>query len=109
MLVANTSIANSREARSLSEPLLQVGGGGGDGEQESQGIRWWKRVLDLEEAKKQALISLPMILTNVFYYLITLVSVMFAGHLGQLELAGATLANSWATVTGFAFMVISNN
>ncbi|GMN75652.1 hypothetical protein TIFTF001_056639, partial [Ficus carica] len=30
---------------------------------------------------------------------------MFAGHLGQLELAGATLANSWATVTGFAFMV----
>ncbi|KAJ0046671.1 hypothetical protein Pint_04596 [Pistacia integerrima] len=45
-----------------------------------------------------------MIVTNVFYYAITLVSVMFAGHLGQLELAGATLANSWATVTGFALM-----
>ncbi|GLT29430.1 hypothetical protein SLA2020_042990 [Shorea laevis] len=29
---------------------------------------------------------------------------MFAGHLGELELAGATLANSWATTTGFAFM-----
>jgi MATE family multidrug resistance protein len=62
-------------------------------------------VLDVEEAKNQILFSLPMILTNVFYYLITLVSVMFAGHLGELELAGATLANSWAMVTGFAFMV----
>ncbi|KAG6635460.1 hypothetical protein CIPAW_11G044000 [Carya illinoinensis] len=30
---------------------------------------------------------------------------MFAGHLGDSELAGATLANSWATVTGFAFLV----
>ncbi|TYG71616.1 hypothetical protein ES288_D05G411300v1 [Gossypium darwinii] len=66
--------------------------------------RWWKNVLDLEEAKKQVLFSLPMIVTNVVYYSITLVSVMFAGHLGELQLAGATLANSWATVTGFAFM-----
>lgn len=67
--------------------------------------RWWKRVLDVEEAKKQLLFGLPMILSNVFYYSITLVSVMFAGHLGDLELAGSNLANSWATVTGLAFMV----
>nr|TYH74556.1 hypothetical protein ES332_D05G407100v1 [Gossypium tomentosum] len=66
--------------------------------------RWWKNVLDLEEAKKQVLFSLPMIVTNVVYFSIPLVSVMFAGHLGELQLAGATLANSWATVTGFAFM-----
>ena len=67
----------------------------------------WKKVLflDVEETRNQILFSLPMILTNVFYYMITLVSVMFAGHLGELELAGATLANSWAMVTGFAFMV----
>lgn len=67
--------------------------------------RWWKKVLDLQEAKNQVIFSLPMILTNVFYFSITMVSVMFAGHLGELELASATLANSWATVTGFAFMV----
>ncbi|TXG73748.1 hypothetical protein EZV62_002327 [Acer yangbiense] len=74
--------------------------GGGDG-------GWWRKVLvfDVEEAKNQVLFSLPMILTNVFYYSIPLVSVMFAGHLGHLQLAGATLANSWATVTGFAFMI----
>ncbi|KAK8643798.1 hypothetical protein V6N13_013076 [Hibiscus sabdariffa] len=69
-----------------------------------EGRCWWKNVLDLEEAKSQVLFSLPMILTNLVYFSLTLVSVMFAGHLGELHLAGATLANSWATVTGFAFM-----
>ncbi|XP_014500677.1 protein DETOXIFICATION 19-like [Vigna radiata var. radiata] len=67
--------------------------------------KWWKKVLDMEEAKHQLLFSLPMILTNLFYYLITLVSVMLVGHLGDLQLAGATLANSWFSVTGVALMV----
>ncbi|KAK7830808.1 protein detoxification 19, partial [Quercus suber] len=92
-MLANTNLERKT-------PLIEAG----HGEEETK-KRWWQRVLDVEEAKKQVLFSLPMILTSVFYYLITLVSVMFAGHLGELELAGATLANSWATVTGFAFMV----
>ncbi|XP_039002719.1 protein DETOXIFICATION 19-like [Hibiscus syriacus] len=65
---------------------------------------FWKRVMDLGEAKTQILFAVPMVLSNVFYYLITMVSVMFSGHLGEVELAASTLANSWATVTGFAFM-----
>eukprot|EP00258_Populus_trichocarpa_P020821 XP_024436840.1 protein DETOXIFICATION 18 isoform X2 [Populus trichocarpa] len=73
-------------------------------DQNGEGRCWWIKLLDVEEGKDQVLFSLPMILTNAFYYLITLVSVMFAGHLGQLELAGATLGNSWCTVTGIAFM-----
>ncbi|CAA0808536.1 MATE efflux family protein LAL5 [Striga hermonthica] len=67
--------------------------------------RWWGRAIDVEEAKGQVLFALPMILTNVSYYFIPLVSVMFAGHLGDLELAGSNLANSWAAVSGFALMV----
>ncbi|KAM1763939.1 hypothetical protein ACFX11_003235 [Malus domestica] len=67
---------------------------------------WWNELLDREEAKKQVVLSLPLILTNVCFYLIPVVSVMFAGHLGELELAAANLANSWATVTGFAFMEV---
>ena len=72
--------------------------------------RWWSwtyKLLDMEEAKRQVLFSLPMIITNVCYYAIPLISVMFAGHLGQLQLASSNLANSWATVTGFSFMVFS--
>nr|GEW53419.1 protein DETOXIFICATION 19-like [Tanacetum cinerariifolium] len=64
---------------------------------------WWNKLLDYEEAKNQMLFSLPMIITNVAYYSIPLVSVMFAGHLGEVELAAANLANSWATVTGLSF------
>ncbi|KAF8364900.1 hypothetical protein HHK36_033110 [Tetracentron sinense] len=64
----------------------------------------WKVFMDVEEAKNQVFFSVPMIVTNLSYYSITLISVMFAGHLGQSELAGSTLANSWATVTGFALM-----
>ncbi|BFG29184.1 hypothetical protein CerSpe_154580 [Prunus speciosa] len=85
--------------------LERINAKGHGDEEEANKPRWWKKALDVEEAKKQVFFSLPMIFTNLFYHLITLVSVMFAGHLGKLELAGATLANSWAIVTGFAFMV----
>ncbi|XP_062090445.1 protein DETOXIFICATION 18-like [Humulus lupulus] len=83
----------------VREPLIEV-----EGNKDRRG-KWWNRVLGAEEAKQQVLFSLPMIITNGFYYLIPLISVMFAGHLGQLPLAGATLANSWATVSGYAFMI----
>ncbi|KAK8638266.1 hypothetical protein V6N13_136702 [Hibiscus sabdariffa] len=66
--------------------------------------RCWKKVVDFAEAKVQILFAVPMVLCNVFYFSITLISVMFAGHLGDVELAASTLANSWATVSGFAFM-----
>ncbi|ONI12684.1 hypothetical protein PRUPE_4G178800 [Prunus persica] len=63
------------------------------------------KLLDVEEAKKQVLFSLPTTLTNVMFYFITLVSVMFAGHLGQLQLAAANLAMSWASATGLAVVI----
>ncbi|XP_078433706.1 protein DETOXIFICATION 18-like [Wolffia australiana] len=48
-----------------------------------------------------------MILTNVAYYCIPLISVMFAGHLGDIKLAGATLGNTWASFSGFAVAGLS--
>ncbi|KNA08349.1 hypothetical protein SOVF_163430 [Spinacia oleracea] len=87
-------------------PLLVAEGGvHGGGKSVKEEKLWFERIVDVKEAKDQILYSLPMILTNVFYYLIPIVSVMFAGHLGQIQLAGSNLANSWATVTGFAFMM----
>ncbi|OAY83644.1 protein DETOXIFICATION 18-like [Ananas comosus] len=80
-----------------SSPLLEASSKKG-------GWSWVRKVVDVEEAKGQLLFAVPMILTNVSYYAITLVSVMFAGHLGDVELAGATLGNSWGTVTGMALM-----
>ncbi|XP_015170155.1 protein DETOXIFICATION 19-like isoform X2 [Solanum tuberosum] len=68
---------------------------------------WCAKLIDVEEAKNQMLFSLPMIVVNSCFYFINLVSVMFAGHLGKLELAASNLANSWAMVTGFSFMAQS--
>ncbi|KAJ7948672.1 Protein DETOXIFICATION [Quillaja saponaria] len=108
-MLANTSLDGNV---SMSAPSLEIIENRSDGEEREQTEEtreqlggWWEKVLDMKEAKTQIFFSLPMILTNVCYYLITLVSVMLAGHLGKLQLAGATLANSWATVTGFAFMI----
>ncbi|XP_058754828.1 protein DETOXIFICATION 18-like [Vicia villosa] len=67
--------------------------------------KWRNKILDIEEAKHQVMFSLPMILTKLLYYSIAMVSVMLVGHLGELELAGATLANSWFGVTGVAVTV----
>ncbi|XP_066315114.1 uncharacterized protein [Miscanthus floridulus] len=63
---------------------------------------WLGRVVDTEEAWAQLQFAVPMILTNRAYYGIPLVSVVFSGHLGDVQLAGATLGNSWATVTSYA-------
>ncbi|KAF8024078.1 hypothetical protein BT93_F1323 [Corymbia citriodora subsp. variegata] len=91
-----------------SSPLLQPALQEEEDRSTTRGRTWWQRALDVEEGKRQVLFSMPMILTSLAYYGIPLASVMFAGHLGELELAGATLANSWATVTGFAFMTGSS-
>ncbi|CAL4973826.1 unnamed protein product [Urochloa decumbens] len=84
-----------------------------DGHQERRprrgGLRlcssWLGRVVDTEEACAQLRFAAPMILMNMFYYGIPLVSVMFSGHLGDVQLAGATLGNSWVTVTGLAVVI----
>lgn len=76
------------------------------GEEHNSGRHGWlSRFVDVDEAKLQIAFSAPMILTNISYYAIPLISVMFAGHLGDIELAGATLGNSWFTVTGIAVMI----
>ncbi|KAG0496141.1 hypothetical protein HPP92_000709 [Vanilla planifolia] len=84
-----------------SSPLV------GEEENNSDGEERWlmMRLVGGEEALIQIAFSVPMILTNMSYYGIPLFSVMLAGHLGDLELAGATLGNSWFTVTGIALMI----
>ncbi|KAK8482178.1 hypothetical protein V6N11_024314 [Hibiscus sabdariffa] len=44
-----------------------------------------KKVVDFAEAKVQILFAVPMVLCNVFYFSITLISVMFVGHLGDVR------------------------
>ncbi|XP_037453510.1 protein DETOXIFICATION 18-like [Triticum dicoccoides] len=90
-----------------SAPLLLGGcepADGKGGEAKPCSPAWLRHLIDTEEAWAQLQFAVPMVLTNMSYYGIPLVSVMFSGHLGDAQLAGATLGNSWATVTGYAFV-----
>ncbi|TVU40237.1 hypothetical protein EJB05_13690, partial [Eragrostis curvula] len=97
-------------------PLLRDfhlhGGGDGGGEKAEElpatRSRWWLE-WDAAEAAGQLAFAAPMVVTSMAYFAIPLVSVMYAGRLGELELAAATLGNSWGTVTGIALMVYCND
>lgn len=57
------------------------------------------------EVQKQVSIAGPMVCVALLQYLVNVVSVMFVGHLGELELASASIANSFAGVSGTSLII----
>lgn len=64
-----------------------------------------KREIVVEEVKKQLWLAGPLVSVNLLLYCLQMISVMFVGHLGELSLSGASMASSFASVTGFSFLV----
>ncbi|PIA27952.1 hypothetical protein AQUCO_07400057v1 [Aquilegia coerulea] len=64
-----------------------------------------KRLEFFEEVKKQLWLAGPLISVNLLQYCLQMISVMFVGHLGELSLSGASMATSFATVTGFSLLM----
>ncbi|KAI3517906.1 hypothetical protein L1887_17127 [Cichorium endivia] len=58
-----------------------------------------------EEVKKQLWLAGPLICVSLLQYSLQLISIMFVGHLGELSLSGASMATSFATVTGFSLFM----
>ncbi|KAF6137375.1 hypothetical protein GIB67_036412 [Kingdonia uniflora] len=59
----------------------------------------------IEEVKKLLWLAGPLISVNLLQYCLQVISVMFVGHLGELSLSGASMATSFATVTGFSLLM----
>lgn len=59
----------------------------------------------IKEVKKQMGLGGPLMVINFLLFSLQVISVMFVGHLGQLPLAGASIATSFASVTGISFLV----
>ncbi|XP_010251826.1 PREDICTED: protein DETOXIFICATION 16-like [Nelumbo nucifera] len=57
------------------------------------------------EVKKQLWLAGPLITVGFLQYSLQMISVMFVGHLGELTLSGASMATSFATVTGFSLLL----
>lgn len=60
-----------------------------------------------QELRRQCWLAGPMVIVNLLQYSTTIVSVAFVGHLGELELASASIANSLAGVLGYYVLVNS--
>lgn len=56
------------------------------------------------EVKRLLRLVVPLVISFILRNAVQMVSVMFVGHLGELPLAGASLAASLANVTGFSFL-----
>uniref|UniRef100_A0A0D6R944 Protein DETOXIFICATION n=1 Tax=Araucaria cunninghamii TaxID=56994 RepID=A0A0D6R944_ARACU len=72
----------------------------------SQDSIQWSRVAKaaLMESKKLWILSGPSIIVMIFNYMLSVISQMFAGHLGELELAGASIAN--VGIQGLAYGIM---
>ncbi|KAK3133961.1 hypothetical protein QOZ80_6AG0543300 [Eleusine coracana subsp. coracana] len=56
------------------------------------------------EAKRLLRLAGPLVASCILQNVVQMISVMFVGHLGELHLAGASLAASVANVTGFSLL-----
>lgn len=59
----------------------------------------------VEEGKKQLGLAAPLVAANILQYCLQVISVMFVGHLGELPLSSASMATSFAAVTGYSVLV----
>ncbi|KAL8543904.1 hypothetical protein ACS0TY_004452 [Phlomoides rotata] len=60
--------------------------------------------LILREALSLSAIALPMILTSLLLYSRSIISMLFLGRLGDLPLAGGSLALGFANITGYSIL-----
>ncbi|KAL6176871.1 hypothetical protein ACLB2K_053503 [Fragaria x ananassa] len=58
-----------------------------------------------EEVKKQLLLIWPLVSSNFLLFATQVISVMYVGNLGELPLAGASMATSFASVTGLSLIL----
>ncbi|XP_072980771.1 protein DETOXIFICATION 16-like [Typha angustifolia] len=58
-----------------------------------------------EEVKRQLWLAGPLVAVSLLQYCLQVISLMFVGHLGELALSGASVATSFANVTGFSVLL----
>ncbi|KAJ4850882.1 hypothetical protein Tsubulata_007127 [Turnera subulata] len=71
----------------------------------SSSKNWGEKAVVVTELRMQLKLAGPLIFTSFLQFSMQMISVMFVGHLGQVPLASASLATSFAGVTGFSLML----
>ncbi|KAI5012114.1 hypothetical protein ZWY2020_024248 [Hordeum vulgare] len=65
--------------------------------------RWWREAA--EESGRLAALAAPMIAVALLQLMMQLISTVMVGHLGEVALAGAAIANSLTNVSGFSVLI----
>ncbi|XP_022746517.1 protein DETOXIFICATION 53-like [Durio zibethinus] len=58
----------------------------------------------MEELTSLGKITFPLVISGLIFYSKSLISMLFLGHLGNIELAGGSLAMGFANITGYSVM-----
>ncbi|KAK4843064.1 hypothetical protein QYF36_003486 [Acer negundo] len=96
------------EKKCLNSPLIQISEEnvyGVNRETRDDNENGFGRKKISEEVKKQLWLAWPMISVSLLQFCLQIISVMFVGHLGELALSGASMATSFASVTGFSLLM----
>lgn len=72
-------------------------------EERSESRKKWEETM--VEVKKLMGLAGPLMSVNLLLNCFNVISIMFVGHLGELSLSGASIATSFATVTGYTLLV----
>ena len=99
-VVTPTSMDREDHKPCLESPLIQVSQEALPGSRNRA-----KREEILGEVKKQLKLAGPLMSVNLLICSLQMISLMFVGHLGELALSGASMATSFASVTGFSLLV----
>lgn len=67
-------------------------------------FKWWSKLV-VWESRLLWLLSGSSIVVSIFNYMLSFVTLMFTGHLGSLELAGASLASVGIQGLAYGIMV----
>lgn len=73
--------------------------------QQPLALKWWPKLVGWE-SRILWLLSWASIVVSIFNYMLSFVTLMFAGHLGVLELAGASIATVGIQGLAYGIMVI---
>ncbi|KAJ9568211.1 hypothetical protein OSB04_004177 [Centaurea solstitialis] len=68
----------------------------------------WVKIISSEpilELRQQLKLAGPLCLVSLLQFSLEIISIMFVGHLGEFSLSVASMATSFASVTGFSFML----
>ncbi|AET05535.1 putative multi antimicrobial extrusion protein [Medicago truncatula] len=68
-------------------------------------MRSERQELVIAELKRQLWLAVPLSSVGILQYILQTISIMFVGHLGTLPLSGASMATSFASVTGFTLLM----